>query len=91
MVPVQPLDLLRDGILMTHTRFRIEKPELPFPKIDSSARVEKRLPRTQSKIPQRFPPRTRPAEKTAELLAVDVKAETKAVPAEKGTEDLIET
>src|SRR6266568_2942668 len=78
-------------LIAVTSRFRVEKSELPFPKIDSSARVEKRLPQAQSKIPQCFPLHLRPAEKAAELLAVDVKAETKAIPAQKSTEDLIET
>jgi hypothetical protein len=43
------------------------------------------------KIPQGFPLRLRPPEKTGEFLAVDVKAETEPIPAEKATENLIET
>jgi hypothetical protein len=33
----------------------------------------------------------RPSEKTGELLTVNVKAETEAIPAEKGAKDFIET
>jgi hypothetical protein len=77
-------------VIAATSRFRVEKAELPFPKIDSSAGAEKCLSGPQLKIPQGFRPRSRPPEKTGELLAVNVKAETEAIPAEKRAEDLVE-
>ena len=78
-------------LIAVTSRFRVEKSELPFPKIDSSASVEKRLPRAQSKILQGFPLCLRLTEKAGELLTVNVETETKAIPAKKSTEDLVET
>jgi len=69
--------------------FRVEKPKVPFPQIDASTRVEKCLSRPKLKILECFRPCLRPTEKTAERLAVNVKAETKAIPAEKRAEDFI--
>ena len=77
-------------VIAVASRFRVEKPELPLPKIDASACVQKCLSGPQLKIRQSFPLRPRPTEKTAELLAVNVKAETKTIPTEKSTEDLVE-
>jgi hypothetical protein len=42
------------------------------------------------KIPQRGPLHLRPAEKTGDFLAVDVKAGTDPIPAEKGAENFVE-
>jgi hypothetical protein len=78
-------------VIAVASRFRVENPKLPFPEIHSSTSVEKRLPRTQLKIPQDCPMHPRPAEKTGELLTVNVETETEALPAQKGTEDLVET
>jgi hypothetical protein len=69
----------------------VEKSKLPFPKIDTSADVEKGLPWPQLKIPQGFSLCLRPSEEAAEFLAMDVKAETEAIPAKESAQDLIET
>src|SRR6516225_4602889 len=69
----------------------VQNPELPFPKIQPSPRVEKCLPRPQLKIPQGCPVCLRPSEKAGVFLAVNVEAETEAIPAEKATKDLVET
>ena len=70
--------------------FRVQKPELPFPKIESSTCIEKCLSGAQLKVPQRFPLHLRPAEKTSEFLAVDVNTEPDSLPAEKGAENFVE-
>src|SRR5439155_19601480 len=50
--------------------FRVENPKLPFPKIHSSAGVEKGLPGPQLEIPHDCPMHPRPSEKTGELPTV---------------------
>ena len=45
----------------------------------------------QLKIPQGCAVRLRPSEKAGVFLAVNVKAETETIPAEKATKDLVET
>ena len=75
-------------IITVRSRLLVQQSEFPFPKIDCSTGIEKRLPRPELEIPQRFRPR-HPA-KTVELLTVDAKDETEPVPVENGAEDLVE-
>ena len=68
------------GELRPLRNVRLEKPQLPFPKIKSPAAVEKYLTRPQLKVPQHYPLHLRPAEETGEFLAVNVKAKSEGRP-----------
>jgi hypothetical protein len=52
-------------------------------------RCADRFSRPQLKIPHGCPLGLRPSQKADEFLPVDVKAETGAIPAEKGAEDFV--
>jgi hypothetical protein len=77
-------------LIAVASHLTVEQPEFPFPKIQPTRGVEKRFPRPQLKIPQGCPLCLRPSEEADEFLAVDVKAETEAIPAKNGAEDFVE-
>ena len=68
-------------------RLLVQDSELPFPKIDRAAGIEKGLPRPQLKLAEGL--RTRRPAKAVELLAVDTEDKPETVPSEDGSEDLI--
>src|SRR5580704_12624131 len=69
------------------SRLLVQKPALPFPKIDRAAGVEKGLPRTQLELAQGL----RPADpaKAVELLTMDAEDKPETVPPKNSAEDLI--
>ena len=68
-------------------RLLIQDSELPFPRIDRAAGIEKGLPRLHLKMAQGL--RTHRPAKAVELLAVDTEDKPETVPSEDGSEDLI--
>ena len=58
-------------------RLLVQDSELPFPKIDSAAGIEKGLPRPQLKLAEGL--RTRRPAKAVELLAVDTEDKPETV------------
>ena len=66
----------------------VQNPELPFPKIDRSAGVEKGLPWTQLEFAQGLG--TGGPAKAVELLSVEPEDEPETVSSENGAEHLIE-
>ena len=75
-------------IVAVNSRFLVQQPELPFPKIDRAAGVEKGLARTQLELAQGLG--TGCSAKAVELLAVNPEDEPEIAPAQNRAEDLIE-
>ena len=87
--PANAIDLThRHLIAAVRSVFLIQKPQLPFPKVDRPAGVEKLFLRSQLKFPQSLGLGS--AAKAVELLSVDAKDVAETVPTQNGAEDLIE-